>query len=239
MKNVVVKIDADGVAKAIANIIAGLSNETDRPAPAIALSGGSTPQRLYRFLASDEYRDQVNWNRLHWFWGDERLVPYDHPDSNTRMVREAMLDKAGVPSANIHLVPVDAPTTDEAALRYEQDLQTFYGARALQPGKPLFDLVLLGAGDDGHTASLFPGKPALEERNHWVAPVPEAGLSPFVPRVTLTFPALASSRQVAFLATGAGKCKTLEQIRAGARLPAADVVSEGTITWYLDAAAAG
>ena len=106
----------------------------------------------------------------HWYWGDERFVPYDHPESNYRMTREAMLSKAPVPPENIHPVPADG-TPDEAASRYERTLQTAYGATRLDPARPLFDITLLGLGPDGHTASLLPGEAVLEERKRWVAAV--------------------------------------------------------------------
>jgi 6-phosphogluconolactonase len=229
--------DADAVASAVAEIIAALSHET-APRAAIALSGGSTPRRLYRLLASEAFRDRIDWPRLHWFWGDERFVPADHADSNMRMAFEAMLNHVDAPRENIHRVPVDAPDVGAAASLYEQALQRFYGAEALETGRPLFDLVLLGLGEDGHTASLFPGKPALDERERWVAPVPQAGLAPFVPRVTLTFPAIASSRHAVFLATGEGKREMIGRIRNGADVPAARVRSQGDLAWYVDTAAA-
>jgi 6-phosphogluconolactonase len=231
--------DADAVASAVADIVVDISRETAKPAAAIALSGGSTPQRLYRLLASEAYRDRINWKRLHWFCGDERFVPADHPDSNMRMAREAMLDHVDTPRENIHPVPTDAPSVFDAASLYEKDLQAFYGATTFQAGRPLFDLVLLGLGEDGHTASLFPGKPAVNERGRWVAPVPEAGLAPFVSRVTLTFPAIGSSRHAAFLVTGGGKRDMVQRIQNGADVPAARVDSTGDLVWYLDKAAAG
>src|SRR5271155_4340545 len=136
----------------------------------VSLSGGSTPKMLYGLLASDKFRGRFPWPRVFWYWGDERFVPYDHPDSNYRMTREAMLNHAPVPAENIHPVPADG-TPDEAAQRYEQTLQAAYGATQLDPAKPLFDITLLGLGPDGHTASLLPGEPVLEERKRWVAAV--------------------------------------------------------------------
>ena len=123
----------------------------------------------------------------------------------------------------------------EAARVYGRGLRAFAGERE----GPLFDLVLLGIGDDGHTASMFPGKPAVEETHHWVMPVPEAGLAPFVPRLTLTLPALAESREVVFLVVGAGKREMLERIGAGEAVPAGRVVSKGKVVWLVDRAAAG
>ena len=109
----------------------------------VSLSGGSTPKTLYGLLASDEFKGRFPWPRVSWYWGDERFVPYDHPDSNYRMTREAMLDKVPVPPENVHPVPVDG-TPEGAALRYEQILQRAYGAATLDPARPLFDLTLLG-----------------------------------------------------------------------------------------------
>jgi 6-phosphogluconolactonase len=136
----------------------------------VSLSGGSTPKTLYGLLASDEFRGRFPWPRVSWYWGDERFVPHDHPDSNYRMAREAMLIKAQVSPENIHAIPTDG-TPEDAALRYEQTLQEAYGALTLDPRRTLFDVTLLGLGPDGHTASLLPGEPVLNERRHWVAAV--------------------------------------------------------------------
>ena len=130
----------------------------------VSLSGGSTPKTLYGLLASDEFRGRFPWSRVSWYWGDERFVPYDHPDSNYRMTREAMLAKAPVPREKIHPVPTDG-SPEDAARRYERTLQEAYGATTLDPARPLFDITLLGLGTDGHTASLLPGEPVLNERS--------------------------------------------------------------------------
>lgn len=201
----------------------------------VSLSGGSTPKTLYELLASDEFSGRFPWNLVSWYWGDERFVPYDHPDSNFRMTREAMLAKAPVPPQNIHPVPVDG-TPDDAALRYEQTLQQAYGAATLDPRRPLFDLTLLGLGPDGHTASLLPGEPVLNERKRWVAAVSHG--RPEI-RITMTYPAIDSSRRVAFLVTGREKAAILQTIRAGgSQVPAARVHPTGELFWFADRAAA-
>src|SRR5215813_7675794 len=202
----------------------------------VSLSGGSTPKALYTLLASDEFRGRFPWTRVSWYWGDERFVPYDHPESNYRMTREAMLAKAPVPPENIHPVPADG-TPEEAALRYERTLQAAYGAAVLDPARPLFDITLLGLGTDGHTASLLPNDPVLQERNRWVAVVSHG--RPEV-RVTMTYPVIESSRRVAFLVAGQEKAAIFSAIRAGAsQAPAARVRPLGELVWFVDSAATG
>jgi 6-phosphogluconolactonase len=202
----------------------------------VSLSGGSTPKTLYSLLASDDFRHRFPWERVSWYWGDERFVPYDHPDSNYRMTREAMLSKAPVPPENVHPVPADG-TAEEAARRYERTLREAYGAATLDPARPLFDITLLGLGPDGHTASLLPGQPVLEERTRWVVAVSHG--RPEV-RITMTYPAIDSSRSVAFLVAGREKAAILSAIRGGdSALPAARVRPVGELIWFVDRAAAG
>ena len=202
----------------------------------VSLSGGSTPKTLYGLLASDEFRDRFPWQRVFWYWGDERFVPYNHPESNFRMTREAMLAKAPVPPENIHPIPTDG-TPEDAARRYELTLQQTYGAATLDPHRPLFDVTLLGLGADGHTASLLPGDPVLEERKHWVAAVAHG--RPEV-RITMTYPVLESSRRVAFLVAGEEKAAIFNAIRkGGSRVPAARIKPVGELLWFVDLAAAG
>jgi 6-phosphogluconolactonase len=202
----------------------------------VSLSGGSTPKTLYQLLASDEFRNQFPWQRVSWYFGDERFVPYDSPDSNYRMVREAMFAKAPVPPDNIHSIPVDG-SPDDAARRYERTLQQAYGTTSLDPTRPLFDVTLLGLGPDGHTASLLPGEPVLEERKRWVAAVSHG--RPEV-RITLTYPVIESSRRVAFLVAGREKAAIFRDIRAGgSEVPAARVRPVGELFWFVDRAAAG
>lgn len=203
---------------------------------AVSLSGGSTPKALYALLASEGFRDRFPWQRVRWYWGDERFVPYDHPESNYRMTREAMLSKVPVPPENIFPIPTDG-TPEEAAQRYEKMLQQAYGAATLDPQRPLFDVTLLGLGPDGHTASLLPGEPVLNERKRWVAAVSHG--RPEV-RITMTYPVIESSRRVAFLVAGEEKAEIFSAIRTGdSQVPAARVRPVGELFWFVDQAAAG
>ncbi|MEH3116992.1 MAG: 6-phosphogluconolactonase [Methylorubrum populi] len=230
--------DAEATARAAAEHLLAMAASAEGERVAICLSGGSTPKRLYTLLASPGFAERVPWPRIHWFFGDDRVVPWDDPLSNVRMVREAFGRAAPVPATHLHFIPSDEGA-EAGARGYAATLRDFYGADRLDPNRPLFDLVLLGLGGDGHTASLFPGKPALAEREAWVAPVPEAGMEPFVPRVTLTFPALASSRSTLFLVNGAGKRDPLRRLAEGEDLPAGHVESAGKVTWFIDREAAG
>jgi 6-phosphogluconolactonase len=199
---------------------------------AICCSGGSTPRRLYELLAQPDIAKRFPWDRAHWFWGDERFVPYDHPDSNYRMTRMALLSQVQVPKANVHPIPTERVSPEQAASAYENELKAFYGAEVLDPERPLFDVVLLGIGDDGHTASLFPGHPALNERQHWVVAVLGARSGA---RITLTYPALDSSRDAVFLAVGGGKRSVVQRAKAGDRaLPSARINPVGRLHWFTD-----
>lgn len=202
----------------------------------ICLSGGSTPKTLYSLLATPEFYPRFPWAKASWYWGDERFVPYDHPESNYRMTREAMLAKVPVPAERIHPIPTDG-SPDAAARRYEQLLRQANGGNRLDPARPLFDIMLLGLGGDGHTASLLPGDAALEERERWVVAVAHG--RPEV-RITLTVPVIESSRKVAFLVAGSEKAEILRRIRTGAGdLPAGRIRPVGELIWFVDSAAAG
>jgi 6-phosphogluconolactonase len=203
---------------------------------AICLSGGSSPKQLYQLLATDAYRNRIPWNRVHWFIGDERFVPADNPLSNMAVARKAFLDECA-PTANIHPIPTDVANAETAAGAYEQTLKSFYGADRLDPATPLFDLTLLGVGPDGHTASLFPGDPALDEHERWVVGVARANVEPFVPRVTLTLPALGSSREVLFEVEGVGKRAILTRVLRGENLPANRASAVGETVWLIGKAA--
>lgn len=173
----------------------------------IALSGGTTPQSMYQLLAKEPLRSLFPWSRVHWYWGDERFVPYGDRASNYGMAWKEFLSRAPVPEGHIHFIPTDG-TPESAASRYEAVLKRAYGCDRLDPKRPLFDVNLMGIGADGHTASLLPGTAVLGERERWVVPVlhgrPE-------PRITLTYPVLESSRYVAFMVSGVKKAEALKR----------------------------
>jgi 6-phosphogluconolactonase len=202
----------------------------------VALSGGSTPKRIYQLLATDEYRDQIDWAKVHIFFGDERCVPPDHPDSNYRMASEAMISHVPIPEANIHRVVGEGDAVENALL-YEKELRTFFDREAW----PRFDMVMLGMGDDGHTASLFPGSLALKEETAWVVAnwVDKFGTY----RITLSAPAINHAAHVAFIVTGAAKADRLREVIHGARdperLPSQLIQPvDGSLEFLLDKAAA-
>jgi 6-phosphogluconolactonase len=227
--------NAEALAHDVAEWLCTLAQASDR-AFAVCLSGGSTPQRLYERLAAADIALRFPWSRTHWFWGDERFVPHDDRDSNYRMARDAFLSRVPVPDGNIHAVPTEGLSPDQAAAAYETTLKRFYGADALAPDRPLFDVTLLGIGDNGHTASLFPGQPALQETKRWVVAVVGAKSEA---RITLTYPTLDSSREVAFLVTGKAKQGVVARAQAGDRtIPAAMVRPIGRLHWFTDRAAA-
>ncbi len=228
--------DRDALARGVADWLLALARAKDRVF-AVALAGGTTPHPLYQRLAEPPWRDAFPWDRTHWFWGDERFVPAQDIRSNYRMVYEALLARAPIPAANVHAIPTEGVTIEAAADAYQRTLQSFYGADRLDPRRPLFDVTLLGLGHDGHMASLFPGTDVLAERLRWVAAAPQAAPEP---RITLTCPALESSRHVAFLVAGQAKRDIFERLRRGDQaLPAARLRPIGALHWFADAAAAG
>ena len=197
----------------------------------IALSGGTTPQRLYQLLAS-EHRLDAPWQQAEWFWGDERCVPPDHPDSNYRAAFAALLGPLRVPSDMIHRMACDGAPADAAA-RYDAVLRD-----RLTGGR--FDLVFLGVGADGHTASLFPGSPALDEQDRWALAVTGGPELAVRERITLTYPVLDRARTVFMLAAGAAKRPVIQRMLAGERAdPAARVRPDGELVWFVDQAARG
>ncbi len=199
---------------------------------AVALAGGSTPRATYELLASD-YADALDWSRVHIFFGDERGVPPDHEDSNYRMAHDALLSH--VPVGGVHRMRGELPP-EEAAAAYEEELRKFFGA----VGFPTLDLIMLGTGEDGHTASLFPDTPALDERERWAVanPVEKLGTT----RITLTSPVINASRAVSFLVAGEGKAEAMREILEGngspRQYPAKLIQPDGELTWMLDRAAA-
>jgi 6-phosphogluconolactonase len=200
---------------------------------AVCLSGGSTPRKLYEALAARGAA--FPWLRSHWFWGDERFVPHDHPDSNYRMAHEALLSRVPIPRDNIHPIPTKSLSPSEAAVAYEATLKQFYGGDTLDVRRPLFNVTLLGIGEDGHTASLFPGQISLSERTRWVLDVKSPRDEP---RITLTSMPLESAGDVLFLATGPDKQRIIARAWAGDQaLPAARVTPTGRLHWFIDQAA--
>ena len=196
----------------------------------IALSGGSTPRRLYQVIAAPPYKEQIAWSEWQVFWGDERCVPPDHRDSNYRMVREALLDHVPIPADQIHRIRGEAEP-EQAAQEYEQELYRVFGTVS-----PAFHLVLLGIGEDGHTASLFPGTPALEEERRMVAAnwVPQLQAH----RITFTLPLINAAQDVVFIAAGESKAEIVRQVLTpapgGRPVPAALVrASCGPVHWFL------
>jgi 6-phosphogluconolactonase len=201
----------------------------------VALSGGTTPRTLYHLL-STRFRDQIPWTNVHVFWGDERYVPLADPQSNYRMAREALLDMVPCPAENVHQMPTELPNPDVAAREYEKTLGSYFSK-----DWPHFDLVLLGLGEDGHTASLFPGSPALNETKRWVVAVKAPAKPPL--RLTLTLPALTQAANIYFLVTGSNKAQALHHVLTGSPdpkiYPASGVrLTQGTVIWWVDRAAA-
>lgn len=231
----IVEADAEALARAAAErVMARIAANPGRIA--ICLTGGSSPKRLYQLLGGDSWRDKIPWERVHWFIGDERFVTEGDPRNNMAVARATFLDRSA-PSGHIHPIPTTAENPDRSAEAYARELQSFYGAERLDPSRPLFDLVLMGAGPDGHTASLFPGYPALEETPRWVVGVPKANVAPFVPRVSLTLPALASCREMLFEIAGHDKQPILTRLFNGENLPALRARSNGETVWLVDQAA--
>lgn len=197
----------------------------------LALAGGSTPKPLYEALASQS----LPWEKIHIFWGDERYVPADHPDSNQKMARQAWLDHVALPAPNIHPMPTHRHDPADDAQHHETELQQFF---QVQPGEfPVFDIILLGMGDDGHTASLFPKTEALQVSDRLVT----VGSKDGQPRLTFTFPILNHARCVIFLVAGENKRPALAQIFADeadeSLYPARAVQPQGELWWFLDQAA--
>src|SRR6201991_4445287 len=236
-RKIIAVADPVALAKAAAErLLARITDNGDRVA--ICLTGGSSPKQLYELIGNEPYRDQIPWDRVHWFIGDERFVPATDSLNNMRMARQAFLNGCA-PLVNIHPMATNAADPDEAAHRYETELKSFYGADSLDPARPLFDLVLMGVGPDGHTASLFPGYPALAETKRWVVGVPQAHVEPFVPRVTLTLPALASCHEMLFEVAGKEKRAILDRLSKDESLPANRARSIGETVLLVDRAAVG
>lgn len=229
---------AGGVARYISASIQDTLSVQDRFS--LMLSGGSTPRDVYALLAGAPYRDLIEWSRVHIFWGDERCVPPDHPDSNYHMAREALISRVDLPADNVHRIQGEA-RPDQAAASYQSDISRYFGSEFTSP---CFDLILLGMGEDGHIASLFPGSPALDETARWVMPVEhDRPPPPLVSRVTVTLPFINAARRVAMIVAGAAKSATVQRALSGLDEPFALPVQRvdpviGELVWWLDEAAA-
>lgn len=230
--------DPEDMSRAAAQLFVELSHQAlaDRGRFTIALSGGSTPKRLFELLADSPFREAIPWDRTVVFWGDDRAVPPDHEWSNFKLADEALLSHVPVAEANIYRIKGELGAKD-AAEDMRRNLVNVFGDKAL----PSFDLALQGMGGDGHTASLFPGTQALDATD-WVVPVFDPPADPAVDRVTLSFPVLKAARVALFLAAGKGKREKIAEIMndptAGERYPAARLEAKKTI-WYVDEAAFG
>jgi 6-phosphogluconolactonase len=235
--------DAEQVSRAAADEFTTLARQAvaARGRFTVAHAGGSTPRGLYQLLAEKPWRDQVDWPKVEFFWGDERPVPADHADSNYRMANEALLQKRSLSPTRIHRLQADRTDRDDAARDYQAEIARVFGVPA-EGEPPPFDLVLLGMGPDGHTATLFPYTSALTERTRWVVPnsVPKFSAE----RLTLTASILNRAAQVLFLVAGADKAVPLAEVLEGppdaTGLPSQLIhPAAGRCVWFLGRLAAG
>jgi 6-phosphogluconolactonase len=222
-------------ARFAAGYTARLARESirDRGVFYFAVSGGATPRRYFEHLAALSATEAIAWDKWRVFWADERFVAKDDPLSNYRLVKDALLSRVLIPEANIHPVPTEEPSPRAAAAAYERTLRQ---VPANGGEVPRFDLIHLGLGADGHTASLFPGDPALTETKRWTAWVETPGCGAKAPRITVTLPVLNAARRVLFLLGGEYKIALVERIVSGretAALPAAMVEPQGGVTWVV------
>jgi 6-phosphogluconolactonase len=238
--NIVIYPDTDALSHAAAQYIVQVANESivTHGRFTVALSGGNTPKKLYGLLAEDPYRNQINWALVEIFWSDERCVPLESEDSNYRMAHEVLLSKVPIPPSQIHRMPADEADRAAASKAYTLDIRRTFGTDRV----PSFDLIQLGMGPEGHTASLFPHQPSLHEQQRLVMPVTVPKPPP--PRLTFTPPLLNAAIHVLFLVTGADKTDAVQAVLEGDYQPdeyPAQIVrpTRGEVTWMLDTAAAG
>ena len=237
--------NADALAARAADVIVAAARQAiaERGRFTLVLSGGSTPEKTYRLLAARERSAQIDWARTFLFFGDERCVPPEDPASNFGMARRSLLDSVQVPQSNVFPTPTVGVSPAAGAAAYGHTMAQFFAIEPDTFPPPRFDLVLLGLGDDGHTASLFPGKPAVHVADQWVTWSPPGVLPPPVDRITLTFPVLNAARQVVFLVAGEKKAQVLREVLEdnppADKYPAAGVRPvKGTLTWLIDELAA-
>lgn len=232
--------DLETMSLAAAEEAAGLINLAikEKGRCTLTLAGGSIPRRLYQLLA-DEY-SSIPWSKVYLFWGDERYLPPDHKDSNFNMAYKTLISRVQIPEDNIYRIPTETETPEETALRYEEMLRGFFNLSLTEDKAfPVMDLILLGLGGDGHTASLFPKSPAIMEAKRWVVSTfaPPSYISPY--RITLTLPVINNAAAIFFLVSGTGKDKVLKSILedpkgAGRRFPAGMVKPRGRLVWFID-----
>jgi len=229
--------DLESVSRAAAELLVKQALEaiSERGLFSLVLSGGETPRRMYELLSKEAFRDRLPWEQVHVFWGDERCVPSDDPRSNEHMVRQALLDHVSIPATQIHPIHCTRPHRGTAE-EYQAVIRAFFKDR-----QPRFDLILLGLGGDGHTASLFPKTNVLDERACWVAELYVDGQD--FHRVTLTVPIINQAAMVAFLVVGGSKARVLQEVLEGPfdpyRLPAQLIhPASGKMIWLVDEEAA-
>jgi 6-phosphogluconolactonase len=252
--------DMENLSIEAANLIAQRAKEKVGKGQLFTLvfSGGKTPQRLYEILSVPPFLTEIPWPQIHLFWGDERCVPPDHPESNYHLAHQSLLKKVQLPKTNIHRILAEKGQGPWAAGEYEREILSFFNSYCpptLEPAStkptpplqkggekgfriPSFDFILLGLGKDGHTASLFPGDPALMEKEHLSAYVPKPGLPPDLPRVTLTLPIINQAEEVIFLVSGEEKQEIVQTIledplKAQEHYPAARVQPKGRLSWFI------
>lgn len=232
---VILNEDLDALSRKAATRIVEIARLAikDRGAFHLALSGGSTPVHLHQMLASPSFREQIAWHQVHVYFGDERNVPPDHPDSNYRMARETLLSHVDIPEHQVHPIPTGCDDMQSCAQTYASALSSL----PQESGMPCLDLILLGMGDDGHTASLFPGTDILKEQRVPVAAVYVPKLDSW--RISLTYPVLSRARTIMFLVSGESKAVVLDEVfnQPDRHYPVQGVKNEH-IEWYVDKAAA-
>ena len=231
--------DIDTLSQQAAQYVVRIASESiaDRGRFTIALSGGTTPRKLYGLLGSEPYSSQIDWKLAHIFWGDERCMPPDNPDSNYSMAKEVLLSKIPIPALQVHRMPADQPDREAASYAYTIEMQRTFGTN----GMPGFDLIQLGMGPEGHTASLFPHQASLHEKQRLVIPVSVPKPPP--DRLTFTPPLLNAARNILFLVTGSDKADALQAVLEGEYQPEeypAQIVHppNGEVVWMLDRAVA-
>ncbi len=211
----------------------------ERGAFMMAVSGGDTPKALFEVLAEAPYKERIPWDKVHLFWVDERCVSDEHPESNFNVAFMSMISKVPLLTRNVRPILTSLGADEETAKMYEQLLRSAFDMEAAEGGFPSFDMILLGIGPDGHTASIFPDSGTLQESGKWVVAVPPPSIEPAVERITMTLPIINNARNVAFLVSGKGKKETVQAIlndreTAAEKYPAAQVNPSGNLYWFLD-----